>query len=103
MKSGFYGAPAVCVVFAQKNFLYSISDAFCCAENMVLMAAELGISSCIVARAEETFENEIGAALLREWGVPENYIVRCFVLLGYVDGDYPQGKPRKASRRKIVE
>ncbi len=42
IKNGFYGAPSVCVVFAQKNFLYSIPDAFCCAENMVLMASELG-------------------------------------------------------------
>lgn len=33
MKSGFYGAPTVCIVFAQKNFLYSIPDAFCCAET----------------------------------------------------------------------
>ena len=67
MKSGFYGAPTVCIVFAQKNFLYSIPDAFCCAENMVLMATELGISSCIVARGEETFDSEMGTALLREW------------------------------------
>ena len=37
-----------------KNFLYSIPDAFCCAENMVLEATELGISSCIIARGEET-------------------------------------------------
>lgn len=103
IKSGFYGAPAVCVVFARKNFLYSIPDAFCCAENMVLMAAELGISSCIVARGEETFDNEMGTPLLREWGVPENYIARCFVLLGYVDGDYPDVKPRKLGRFKIVE
>ncbi|MDE7220912.1 MAG: nitroreductase family protein [Oscillospiraceae bacterium] len=103
MKSGFYGAPSVCIVFAQKNFLYSIPDAFCCAENMVLMATELGISSCIVARAEETFDNEIGAALLQEWGVPENYIARCFVLLGYVSGEYPGEKPRKMGRSKIVE
>ncbi len=87
MKSGFYGAPAVCVVFAQKNFLYSIPDAFCCAENMVLMAAELGISSCIVARGEETFDNEVGVAFLKEWKIPENYIARCFVLLGYCDGE----------------
>lgn len=103
IKSGFYGAPSVCIVFAQKTFLYSVPDAFCCAENMVLMAAELGISSCIVARAEETFDSEMGAALLREWGVPENYIARCFVLLGYVDGDYPDEKPRKVGRYKIVE
>lgn len=103
IKNGFYGAPSVCVVFAQKNFLYSIPDAFCCAENMVLMASELGISSCIVARGEETFDSAAGAAMLREWGVPENYIARCFVLLGYVDGEYPGEKPRKAGRSKIVE
>ena len=103
MKSGFYGAPAVCVVFAMKNFLYSIPDAFCCAEKMVLMATELGISSCVIARGEETFDNEIGAALLREWNIPENYIARCFVTLGYCDGEYPQLKPRKAQRSKIIE
>ena len=103
IKSGFYGAPAVCVVFAMKNFLYSIPDAFCCAENMVLMAAELGISSCIVARGEETFAGEIGAALLREWDIPENYIARCFITLGYCDGEYPQPKSRKVQRSKIIE
>ena len=103
MKSGFYGAPAVCVVFAMENFLYSIPDAFCCAENMALMATELGISSCIVARGEETFDNETGAALLKEWNIPANYIARCFVILGYCVGDYPQPKPRKAGRSKIIE
>lgn len=103
IKNGFYDAPSVCIVFAQENFLYSIPDAFCCAENMVLMAAELGISSCIAARGEETFDNEIGAAMLRDWGVPKNYIARCFVLLGYVDGEYPGEKPHKAGRGKIVE
>ena len=103
MKSGFYGAPALCVVFAMKNFLYSIPDAFCCAENMVLMAAELGISSCIIARGEETFDNEIGAALMKEWKIPENYIARCFVILGYCDGEYPKGKPRRENRSKIIE
>lgn len=103
IKSGFYGAPTVCVIFAQKHFLYSIPDAFCCAENMILMAKGLGISSCIVARGEETFDNEDGAALLREWGVPENFTARCFVLLGYVDGNEPMGKLRKDGRIKIIE
>ena len=103
IKSGFYGAPAVCVIFAPKNFLYSIPDAFCCADNMVLMAAELGISSCIIARGEETFDNEIGEAMLKEWGITESYIARCFVLLGYCDGEYPQAKPRKENRVKIIE
>ena len=103
IKNGFYGAPSVCVVFAQRDFLYSIPDAFCCAENMALMATEMGISSCIVARGEETFDHEAGAALLRDWGVPEAYIARCFVLLGYVNGESPDETPRRAGRSKIVE
>ena len=103
IKSGFYGAPALCIVFAQKDFLFGIPDAFCCAETMLMEAFDLGISSCIVARAEETFDNEIGAALLKEWGVPDNYIARCFVTLGYCEGEYPVSKPRKPGRIKVVE
>lgn len=103
IKSGFYGAPTVCAVFAPRNFLYSIPDAFCCAENMVLMATELGISSCIVARGEETFENEFGQELLKKWNIPESYVARCFVLLGYCEGTYPEAKPRKDGRSIIWE
>lgn len=103
IKSGFYGAPSLCIVFAQKNFLFSIPDAFCCAETMLMEAFDLGISSCIVSRAEETFDNDIGTEFLKEWGVPENYIARCFVTLGYCDGEYPQAKPRKENRSKIIE
>ena len=102
IKSGFYGAPSVCVVFAQRNFLYSIPDAFCAAENMVLQATELGISSCIIARGEETFDNDYGNNLLKEWGVPENYIARCFVILGYIDGEQPHAKPVNSNRYKII-
>ncbi len=103
IKSGFYGAPTVVVVFAQKDFLYSVPDAFCCAENMVLAATESGIASCIVARGEETFASEYGRQKMAEWGVPENYVARCFVLLGYCKGDYPKEKPRKENRCVIVE
>lgn len=103
IKSGFYGAPALCIVFAQKDFLFGIPDAFCCAETMLMEAFDLGISSCIVSRAEETFDNEIGAALLKEWGVPDNYIARCFVTLGYCEGEYPASKPRKPGRVKVIE
>ncbi len=103
IKSGFYGAPSLCVVFAQRDFLFGIPDAFCCAETMLMEAFDLGISSCIVSRAEETFDNKIGEAFLREWDVPENYIARCFVTLGYCDGKYPKSKPRKENRSKIIE
>ena len=103
IQNGFYGAPALCAVFAQRDFLFGIPDAFCCAETMLMEAFDLGISSCIVSRAEETFDSDAGAAMLKEWDVPENYIARCFVILGYCDGEYPPPKPRQKNRSRIIE
>lgn len=103
MKNGFYGAPAVVAIFSQNGFAFRIADAFCMAENMVLQATELGISSCIISRGEETFASDEGQKLLREWQVPENYSAVCFVILGYIDGEQPQTKPRKSDRIRIIE
>lgn len=103
IKDGFYGAPSVVAVFGQNHFLYRIADAFCCAENMVLLATELGIASCIVSRGAETFVGEEGRKILKEWEIPENYSAICFVILGFPDGEEPHRKPRKPGRIKIIE
>ena len=103
MKNGFYGAPTVAAIFCQNGFAFRAADAFCIAENMLLQATELGISSCIISMGEETFLSDEGQALLKEWGVPENYSAVCFVILGYIDGEQPHTKPRKPDRIKIVE
>lgn len=103
IKNGFYGAPTVCIIFAQTDFLFNVADSFCCAENMLLQATELGIASCIVSRGEETFDNDFDKELLKKWNVPDNMTAKCFVLLGYCEGEYPQAKPRKEGRVLIVE
>lgn len=103
IKNGFYDAPTVVCVFCQDNFLFKTADAFCMMENMVLQATELGIASCIVSRGYETFESEAGQKLMREWEVPAGYICQGFVILGYIDGAQPHGKPRKPGRIKIIE
>lgn len=103
IKNGFYGAPTVAAIFCQNGFAFRVADAFCMAENMLLQSTELGISSCIISRGEETFLSDEGQALLKEWGVPENYSAVCFVILGYIDGEQPHTKPRKPDRIKIVE
>ena len=100
IKNGFYGAPTVVAIFCQNGFAFRVADAFCMAENMILQATELGISSCIISRGEETFAGDEGKALLKEW---DNYSAVCFVILGYIDGEQPHTKPRKADRIKIIE
>lgn len=103
IKNGFYGAPCVVAIFGQANFMFREADAFCCAENMILQATELGIASSIISRGVETFVSEEGQNLLTEWEVPENYSAICFVILGYIDGEQPHTKPRKPGRVKIIE
>jgi nitroreductase len=103
MKNGFYGAPSVVAIFGQNRFMFREADAFCCAENMILQATELGIASCIISRGAETFVSSEGQELLKEWEIPENYSAICFVILGYIDGEQPHTKPRKPGRVKIVE
>lgn len=103
IRSGFYGAPSLAIIFAPHNFGYGMPDAYCCAQNMVLEAYNLGIGSCIVARGEETFNNTFGENLLRKWDIPKNYTARCFVSLGYCTGAYPKQKPRNSGRIMIVE
>ena len=83
--------------------MFKTADAFCIAENMILQATELGISSCIISRGEETFANAEGQALCKEWGVPENYSCQAFVILGYIEGPEPVSKPRRENRVLVVE
>jgi nitroreductase len=103
IKNGFYGAPSVVAIFGQNNFMFREADAFCCAENMVLQATELGIASCIISRGKETFLSPKGQALLKKWEIPENYSAICFVILGYINGEQPKTKPRKQGRVRIVD
>lgn len=68
---------------------------------MVLALSEPGLSSCIIARGEETFDHERGAALLQEWNT--YYVARRFTLLGYCEGEYPKEKLHKADRIRGIK
>lgn len=101
IRSGFYGCPAlgiVCVPRYMATKVNGIGSAFTCAENMVLEACDLGVSSCIVGRAEATFAHPEMAALLSAWGLDQEYTPMVFVCLGYINGEYPKIKPRNDGR-----
>lgn len=101
IRSGFYGCQALGIVCVPKQMaakVNGIGSAFVCAENMVLEAQDLGVSSCIVGRAEATFAHPEMAALLPQWGAEENDVPMVFVCLGYINGDYPKIKARNEGR-----
>lgn len=91
----FYGAPVVLVVLADKNVPTYLYDGSLVMGNLMLAAHEVGLGSCWIHRAKETFESEEGNALLTSLGITGDYegIGNC--ILGYIDGDYPECKERK--------
>lgn len=91
----FYGAPVVLVVLANRNMDTYINDGSLVMGNLMLAASTLGVSSCWVHRAKETFETEEGKAILRELGISEDYVGIGNCILGYANGDIPAPKPRK--------
>ena len=101
IKSGFYGCQAlamVCIQWARKDQVNQIGSAFVCAQNMVLEAYDLGVSSVIVGRAEATFAHPEMQALLDKWGLDPDYMPIVFVCLGYINGEYPKIKARNEGR-----
>ena len=105
IKSGFYGCPAlamVCVKRTSKSAVNAIGSAFVCAENMVLQAYALGVSSVIVGRAEATFSKPGMQELLDQWGLDPEFLPIVFVCLGYIDGPYPAIKARNEGRTIFV-
>lgn len=101
IKSGFYGCTALGMVCIQKDhtkMVNPVGAAFVCAENMVLEAMDLGVSSCIVGRGEATFAHPEMRKYLDGWGLDENYVPIVFVCLGYINGEYPHIKDRNEGR-----
>ncbi|MDR1612175.1 MAG: nitroreductase family protein [Planctomycetota bacterium] len=99
---GLYGAPTVITLFGVKNFLYAAADCCVAAENIMLAAHSLGIGSCMIMRAEDTFETVFGKRLQKKWGVDEHHQAKAFVVLGYAATEPPKAKPRKENRIKVV-
>lgn len=92
----FYGAPIVLVVLAKKDVGTHIYDGSLVMENMMIAANSLGLGSCWIHRAKETFETEEGKQILAELGIADEYVGIGNCILGYAAHDAlkPQS-PRK--------
>ena len=93
----FYGAPVVLVVLADTTAAMTWKeDGSLVMGNLLNAAHAKGLGSCWIHRAKEVFETEEGKAILRELGIDDTkYVGIGNCILGYVNGDYPEAKPRK--------
>lgn len=94
----FYGAPAMLIVLAKKDWQNRVYDGSLVMGNLMLAAHDLGIGSCWIHRAKEEFETEWGKELLKSLGITDEYEGIGHCALGYLDGAYPKTPKRKENR-----
>ena len=85
----FYGAPAMLIVLAKKDWPTGIYDGSLVMGNLMLAAHDLGIGSCWIHRAKEEFETNRGKSLLKSLGISEEYEGIGHCALGFTDGKDP--------------
>lgn len=92
----FYGAPVVLIVLADSTKAMTWhEDGSLVMGNLLNAAHAKGLGSCWIHRAKEVFETEEGQAILKNLGIEGNFVGIGNCILGYVNGDYPEARPRK--------
>ena len=91
----FYNAPVVLIVLADKSKPTYIYDGSLVMGNLMLSAHSLGIGSCWIHRAKETFETQEGKEILKSLGIQGDYegIGNC--VIGYSNEPFREAPPRK--------
>lgn len=70
---------------------------------MQITAWSLGVGSCYVSRAEVTFKTDLGKEIMEKARIPEDYIARVYLCLGYPYGLFGNPKKRKENRIKFLK
>ena len=93
----FYGAPCVIVVLGDAETYPVVENGSLVLGNLMNAAHALGLGSCWIHRAKQTFETEEGKELLRAWGLKDTLVGVGNCILGYPDEE-PAARPRLDGR-----
>ena len=91
----FYGAPHVALVLSDADDPNCRYNGALVMGTLLQAAHTLGAAGCWINRARQSFEDEVGKAMLQKWGIEGNWEGVGYCILGYADGDLPPASPRK--------
>ena len=94
----FYGAPAILIVLAEKDWRNAAYDGSLVMGNLMLAAHSLGLGSIWIHRAREEFESDEYKQLLRDLGIEGEWTGIGHCAIGYADGEIPAPAPRREGR-----
>jgi nitroreductase len=90
----YYYAPTVILVSGYEKHKFIELDCGMAAENILLAAESLGISSVVMTSSEFLFTSKDIIAIKNELGIPEGYRHICVIALGYREGGIPETPDR---------
>lgn len=98
----FYGAPLAIVVLSDTSRPTHVQDGSLAMENLMLAAHSLGLGSCWIHRAKETFERDEWKQFLKNNSVEGSYEGVAICVIGYADME-AEAAPRQDKRVFYVD
>lgn len=98
----FYDAPAYIIVLAQKSTRTYLYDGALAMGQMMIAAHTLGLGTCWIHRARQTFELTRWQKWLKSLGFEGEYEGIGHLAIGYPEGALPNARPRKEGLVKFV-
>ena len=87
-----YGAPVVVFLFGPKDFEFAEADAYIMANNLCLIARNYDVGSVILSGALDYFVTERSRRIMKDWEIPEDYVIRAHAALGYPKDGFPEAR-----------
>ena len=91
------------MVLAEKTAHTYVYDGSLTLGNMMLAAHELGLGACWIHRAKEVMAKPEWQEWIKSLGLEGEYEGIGNLVVGYLDGEYPDEKPRREGRLVWVE
>ena len=98
----YYGASTLILVYGPRDDRFTIQDASCMLENMFIASEALGLGSCWINRSDEYLNTPNGKKLRKKLGLKESDFVVGTCIVGYINGDKPEVKPRREDLIRII-
>jgi nitroreductase len=100
-----YGAPVLILLSGPTEAPHSTANAALAAENIILEATGLGLSSCYVVSPTLALNGDKNRDLAQEAGIPDGYTLQCGVIVGYAaaENKFSVGERTKKGSVSIID
>lgn len=89
VSNSFYDSPVTVYLFEPKDFDFSDANAYIMANNLCLIARNYDLGSGILSVAVDYFVTERSKEILKEWNIPDDYVIKANTNIGYPKGGFP--------------